>query len=264
MHFVEHLGMALFPGGLIISGSVITSWGLMAFLAIASWLSVRRLRESPGDYQIAVEGVVSAMEDAIEAVLPGRTGMVFPFIATLWIFILAANLTGIFPGLHSPTSDLSVTSSLAVLVFLSVHWFGIKAEGLRGYLKHYVSPSPILLPFHLISEVSRTLALAVRLFGNVMSLEIGYALILLVAGFLVPVPLLMLHLVEAVIQAYLFGMLALIYIAGGIQAQELRREKREVQIERHDFVRDHFHNRRRTGNRSWHHAACPCDGQSHQ
>jgi F-type H+-transporting ATPase subunit a len=208
-----------------ISGSVITSWGLTAFLALASWISVRKLRQSPGNYQVVLEGVVSAMEDAIESVLPGKCDLVFPFLATLWIFILLANLTGIIPGLHSPTSDLSVTSSLAVLVFLSVHWFGIKAEGLRIYLKHYVSPSPILLPFHLISEVSRTLALAVRLFGNVMSLEIGYALVLLVAGFLVPIPLLMLHMVEAVIQAYLFGMLALIYIAGGIQAQELRREK---------------------------------------
>ena len=212
-------------GEIRVSGSVVTSWGLMLFLAIVSWLSARRLRESPGDYQAVLEGTVSTMEDAIESVLPGKCDLVFPFIATLWIFVLLANLVGIIPGLHSPTADLSVTSSLAVLVFLSVHWFGIKAEGLAAYLKHYLTPSPILLPFHLISEVSRTLALAVRLFGNVMSLEIGYALILLVAGFLVPVPLLMLHLVEAVIQAYLFGMLALIYIAGGIQAQELRREK---------------------------------------
>ena len=215
----------LVPRGVNVSSSVITSWGLMACLALVSWLSARKLRQSPANYQVVLEGVVSAMEDAIESVLPGRCDLVFPFVATLWIFILFANVTGIIPGLHSPTSDLSVTSSLAVLVFLSVHWFGIKAEGLRAYLKHYVSPSPILLPFHLISEVSRTLALAVRLFGNVMSLEIGYALVLLVAGFLVPIPLLMLHLVEAVIQAYLFGMLALIYIAGGIQAQELRREK---------------------------------------
>jgi len=214
-----------FIGQVVISGSVITSWGLMLFLALASWLSARRLRENPGNYQIVLEGIVSTMEDAIESVLPGKTDLVFPFIATLWIFILLANLTGIIPGLHSPTSDLSVTSSLAILVFLSVHWFGIKAEGWKAYLKHYLSPSPILLPFHLISEVTRTLALAVRLFGNVMSLEIGYALIVLVAGFLVPVPILMLHLVEAVIQAYLFGMLALIYIAGGIQAQGLRREK---------------------------------------
>jgi F-type H+-transporting ATPase subunit a len=208
-----------------ISGSVITSWGLIAVLAVTCWLSTRNIRQSPGNYQVVLEGIISAMEDAVEAVLPGKTNLVFPFVATLWIFVLLANLTGIVPGLHSPTSDLAVTSSLAVLVFLSVHWFGIRAEGLRAYLKHYVSPSPILLPFHLISEVSRTLALAIRLFGNVMSLELGYALILLVAGFLVPIPLLMLHLVEAVIQAYLFGMLALIYIAGGIQAQELRREK---------------------------------------
>jgi F-type H+-transporting ATPase subunit a len=215
----------LFVVPIPISGSVITSWGLIVFLGFASWVSARRLRQSPGNYQVVLEGIVSAMDDAIESVLPGKCELVFPFVATLWIFVLLANLVGIIPGLHSPTSDLSVTSSLAVLVFLSVHWFGIRAEGLRAYLKHYVSPSPILLPFHLISEVSRTLALAVRLFGNVMSLEIGYALVLLVAGFLVPIPLLMLHMVEAVIQAYLFGMLALIYIAGGIQAQELRREK---------------------------------------
>jgi F-type H+-transporting ATPase subunit a len=218
-------GTMPYLGKIQISGSIITSWGLMLFLAVVSWLSARMLRESPRNYQVVLEGVVSTMEGAIESVLPGNCDLVFPFIATLWIFILLANLTGIVPGLHSPTSDLSVTSGLACLVFLSVHWFGVKAEGLVAYLKHYVTPSPILLPFHLISEVSRTLALAVRLFGNVMSLEIGYALVLLVAGFLVPVPLLMLHLVEAIIQAYLFGMLALIYIAGGIQAQELRREK---------------------------------------
>jgi F-type H+-transporting ATPase subunit a len=208
-----------------ISDSAITSFGLTAALGLTAWFSARNLRKEPGSYQILLEGAVSAMEDAIESVLPGKCELVFPFIATLWIFILFANLTGIVPGLHSPTSDISVTASLAVLVFLSVHWFGIRADGLGNYLKHYLRPSPILLPFHLISEVSRTLALAVRLFGNVMSLEIGYALILLVAGFLVPIPLLMLHLVEAVIQAYLFGMLALIYIAGGIQAQELRRQK---------------------------------------
>lgn len=211
--------------GINVSGSIVTSWGLTALLVLVSWLSARGLKARPGNYQVVLEGIVSAMSDAIEAVLPGKSDLVFPFLATLWGFILLANLIGIVPGLHSPTSDLSVTSSLAVLVFLSVHWFGIKAEGLAGYLKHYLQPSPILLPFHLISEASRTVALAVRLFGNVMSLEIGYALILLVAGLLVPIPILMLHLVEAVIQAYLFGMLALIYIAGGIQAQELRKDK---------------------------------------
>ena len=106
-----------------------------------------------------------------------------------------------------------------------MHWFGIRSEGIKIYLKHYVRPSPFLLPFHLISEVSRTLALAIRLFGNIVSLELTALIVLMVAGFLAPIPILMLHIVEAVIQAYIFGMLALIYIAGGIQSQVLRREK---------------------------------------
>jgi F-type H+-transporting ATPase subunit a len=128
---------------------------------------------------------------------------------------------------HAPTGDLSATAALAALVFLSAHWFGIRIQGLRSYLRHYLIPSPILLPFHIISEITRTVALAVRLFGNIMSLEMAALLILLVAGFLAPVPILMLHIVEALVQAYIFGMLALIYVAGGIQSQQLRQQKRE-------------------------------------
>ena len=134
---------------------------------------------------------------------------------------------GLIPGLHSPTRDLSATTALALLVFLSVHWFGIRTLGLREYLRHYLSPSPILLPFHLISEVTRTIALAVRLFGNIMSLEMAALLILMVAGLLVPIPILMLHIVEALVQAYIFGTLALIYVAGGLQSQQLRQQRTE-------------------------------------
>ena len=123
--------------------------------------------------------------------------------------------------MHSPTRDLSVTSALAVLVFFWVHWFGIKTQGLKNYLHHYLAPNPFLLPFHIISELTRTLALAVRLFGNMMSLEMAAMLILLVAGFLAPIPILMLHIIEALVQAYIFGMLALIYLAGAMQSQQL-------------------------------------------
>lgn len=212
-------------GPLVVNQSVVLTWILMAFLAMTSWLLTRNLRLKPGMLQTVLEGVLSAMEEGVRSVLPNHAPLVFPFLATLWIFILSANLVGLFPGLDSPTARLDVTASLAVLVFLSVHWFGIRADGIKSYLAHYIRPNPLLLPFHIISEFSRTLALAVRLFGNIMSLELAAFLVLLVAGFLVPVPILMLHIVEAVIQAYLFGMLALIYIAGGIQTQELRIKK---------------------------------------
>jgi F-type H+-transporting ATPase subunit a len=145
-----------------------------------------------------------------------------PFIGTLWVFLVTANLSGLIPGASAPTRDLSATAALAFLVFLSTHWYGIRIQGLKPYLRHYLAPSPILLPFHLISEITRTIALAVRLFGNIMSLEMAALLILLVAGFLAPLPILMLHIIEALVQAYIFGMLALIYVAGGIQSQQLR------------------------------------------
>jgi F-type H+-transporting ATPase subunit a len=201
-----------------LSESLLTTWGILLALLLVCGLSTRRLRLDPGPWQVVLEGIVGVIEDAIAAVLPEHATRVLPFVATLWIFIVIANLIGIVPGLHGPTGDLSVTAALAVLVFLSVHWFGIRIHGLRRYLRHYVEPNPLLLPFHLVSELSRTVALALRLFGNMFSLEMAALLVLLVAGFLAPVPVLLLHIVEALVQAYIFGMLALIYIAGGIQS----------------------------------------------
>jgi F-type H+-transporting ATPase subunit a len=212
-------------GPLALSLSILTTWGIMLFAAVLSWLATRHLDMMPGPLQTMVEGIVSALEETILAVEPVHGRQIMPFIATLWLFLIVANLLSLIPGLHSPTRDLSVTSALAVLVFFSVHWFGIKTQGLKKYLHHYLAPSPILLPFHIISELTRTLALAIRLFGNMMSLEMAALLILLVAGFLAPVPILMLHIVEALVQAYIFGMLALIYLAGAIQSQQFNRQE---------------------------------------
>lgn len=208
-------------GPLHVTHSIVVTWGIMLGLTVFSWLVGRRLRLQPGPLQVLLEGAVGAIDDAIRSVLPGESQRIFPFIATLWIFIVLANLSGLIPGLHAPTGDLSVTAALAILVFLSVHWFGARIEGIVPYLRHYLAPSPLLLPFHLISEITRTLTLAVRLFGNMMSLEMAALLVLLVAGFLAPIPLLMLHIVEALIQAYIFGMLALVYLAGAIQTRVL-------------------------------------------
>ena len=206
-------------GPLGISSAVVTTWVLMAALTATSWAITRRLRLGPDRWQSMLEGVVLAMLDAIESILPDGAAALLPFIGTLWLFLVAANLVGLIPELHSPTAELSVTAALALLVFGASHWFGIRSDGLRRYLRHYLSPNPLLLPFNLVSELTRTLALAVRLFGNMMSLELAALLVLLVAGLLVPVPLLLLHVIEALVQAYIFGVLALVYIAGGIESQ---------------------------------------------
>ena len=168
-------------GPLVIGASLLTTWGIMGVITAIAWFSTRHLEMLPGSLQTTVEGIVAAIDEAISAVAPEHGRQIMPFIATLWLFLIVANLVGLIPELHSPTRDLSVTSALAVLVFFSVHWFGIKTQGLKNYLHHYLTPSPILLPFHIISEFTRTLALAVRLFGNMMSLEMAAMLILLVA-----------------------------------------------------------------------------------
>jgi F-type H+-transporting ATPase subunit a len=203
-----------------ITDTVFTTWGIMIVLTGLAYFSTRALQNAPDLLQTIAEGIVATLEAAVDAIVPERGRQILPFIATLWIFLTVANLTGLIPGLHSPTRDLSTTSALAILVFLASHWYGIRSHGLKNYLKHYLTPSPILLPFHIISEITRTIALAVRLFGNIFSLEMAALLILLVAGFLVPIPILMLHIIEALVQAYIFGMLALIYIAGAIQSQQ--------------------------------------------
>ena len=216
-------------GPLAVTGTVVTTWAIMAILGVACFLLTRRLKLEPGPVQSALEGVVSTIDQAIEEVAPDYARRILPLVGTLWIFLVVANLWGLMPGAHSPTRDLSATAALAILVFLSTHWFGIRISGIGNYLRHYVAPSPLLLPFHLISEITRTVALAVRLFGNMMSLEMAALLILLVAGFLAPVPILMLHVIEALVQAYIFGMLALIYVAGGIQSHQIKLQAKGAQ-----------------------------------
>lgn len=215
-------------GPLALSDTVLTTWVIMLISGLLAWLVSRTLTLQPGGpVQTVAEGVVSTIETAIHEVAPDHTRLLLPFIGTLWLFLVVANLSGLIPGVHSPTRDLSATSALAIMVFFSTHWFGIRAQGLRNYLRHYLSPSPIMLPFHIISEITRTVALAIRLFGNMMSLEMTALLILLIAGFLAPIPILMLHIIEALVQAYIFGMLALIFVAGGLQSQQITQRKQQ-------------------------------------
>ena len=218
-------GIVFQLGPLQVTSTIVTTWVIMTVIGLLGWLATRRLQMEPGPIQTVAEGIVSTIEEAIRGVAPEHANHLLPFIGSLWIFLVIANLSGLIPGVHSPMRDLSATASLAILVFLSTHWFGIRIQGVKAYLRHYLTPSPVLLPFHIISEITRTIALAVRLFGNIMSLEMAALLILLVAGFLAPIPILMLHIIEALVQAYIFGMLALIYVAGGIQSQQVKQQK---------------------------------------
>lgn len=228
---MEETNIVFNIGPLEITRTVVTTWGILFGIWMLLCLLGRRLRNDPGRLQTLIEGIVLAQEEAIAQVVPGEERRLLPFIGGLWIFLVLANLLGVVPGLTSPTADLSATVALAILVFMSTHWFGLRSQGLSSYLAHYLRPSPILLPFHVIGEITRIVALAVRLFGNMMSLEMAALLILLVAGFLVPVPILALHIIEALVQAYIFGMLALIYVAGGIQSQQIKRLEQQEKKE---------------------------------
>jgi len=212
-------------GPFSVTTTIITTWAILLMLGLLFWALTRRLSDPPGPSQTAVEALVTTIEQAVADVAPQQVKLLTPFIGSLWVFLVVSNLSGLVPGVHSPTRDISATSALAIVVFLSVHWYGIRTQGLKAYLSHYLQPSPILLPFHIVSEITRTVALAIRLFGNIMSLEMAALLVLLVAGFLAPVPILMLHIIEALVQAYIFGMLALVYVAGGIQSQQIKQDK---------------------------------------
>ncbi len=150
-----------------------------------------------------------------------------PFIGTLFIFIGTASVLSVIPGFEPPTGSLSTTAALAICVFIAVPLFGVLEEGVAGYLEHYIQPSVFMLPFHLMGEISRTLALAVRLFGNVMSETKLIVILIAVSPFFFPVLMHALGLVIGLIQAYIFAVLALVYIASAARAHEVRKGRTE-------------------------------------
>ena len=212
-------------GPMDISDAVVITWAGMAVAIVFGYIAGKNLKLYPRKWQHLLEACASGVNSAIEEVMERDPWPFFPLIATIWFMIGCANLTGIVPGLISPTRDISTAAALAAISFLSVHYFGIRYRGFMHYLKHYMEPVWVLFPFHIISELSRTVALMLRLFGNVMSGEMIAGVLLIVAGFLVPVPFALLEVVVAILQAYIFGMLTLIFIAAGVQAIEVEKTK---------------------------------------
>jgi F-type H+-transporting ATPase subunit a len=200
-----------------ISDTVVTTWVIMIVIVVLCWLITRRLSLQPSLLQEIVEALFEATEKTIKDVLPVDPWLALPVIGTLWILIGFANLTGLIPGLTTPTADLNTTFALATVSFSMTHIIGIRTQGFMGYLAHYREPSWVLLPFHLVAEATRTVALAIRLFGNMLSGDMIAVILLGVVGFLVPIPFALLHVVIGIIQAYIFGVLTLVFIAGGIR-----------------------------------------------
>jgi F-type H+-transporting ATPase subunit a len=169
--------------------------------------------------------LVLTIRDQIQQIADQNPSRYLPFIGTLFLFISLSNLLSVVPGYEAPTGSLSTTLALAVCVFIAVPIYGIAQRGVLGYLKHYVQPSPILLPFHVISEVSRTFALAVRLFGNVMSGAIIVGILVSIVPLFLPVVLQAFELLIGQIQAYIFAILAMVYIASAARTQQEGQER---------------------------------------
>jgi len=205
-----------------VTDTVVTSWVIIAALALISYFISRRLSISnPSKIQLFGEKIVIAIKETLEtsATVPAWT--LVPLIGTIWIYIGFMNLISIIPYFHNPTRDLSTTAALSVIAFFSIHYYGIKFSGFRGYIKRYIEPSVLLLPFNLFADISRIFAMAIRLFGNMLSWEMIVAILIALVGFLVPVPMILLSIVGDVLHAFLFGLLTYVFIIGGIQAEKL-------------------------------------------
>jgi F-type H+-transporting ATPase subunit a len=218
----DHL--ILFRWGFVhLNATIVYTWALMLLLVLAAWLVTRR---------IGLDLPRSRWENALESIVLGIGGQIrdisgsdaadecIPFVGTLFLFIGLSNVLEVVPGWHPPTGSLSTTAALAICVAVSVPIFGIRQAGIKGYLKHYLSPNFFMAPFHLMSEFSRTIALAVRLFGNIMSGSILVALLLAIVPLFVPVIMQVLGLLIGLIQAYIFAVLTMVYIAAGFRRHD--------------------------------------------
>lgn len=215
----DHL--VLFRWGFIhLNATIAYTWAAMLILVIASWIATRRVgAESPrSPWAAALEAVVVAIRGQIREISgSSESDRYLPFAGTLFLFIAVSNMLHVVPGWHAPTASLSTTTALALCVAVGVPLFGIRGSGVRGYLRHYLNPNILMAPFHLISEISRTIALAVRLFGNMMSGSMVGALFLAIAPLFFPIVMQALDLLIGLIQAYIFAILAMVYIAAAVR-----------------------------------------------
>ena len=215
-------------GPLHINATLAYTWLVMLLLTGGSWLITRRLSTGPeiSRWQNLLEVLVTGLNNQIRDVSRQDPGQYLPFVGTLFIFIATANLLSLVPGYMPPTGSLSTTTALALCVLTAVPLYGVLHRGPVGYLRRYVQPTPLMLPFNLIGELSRTVALAVRLYGNIMSGTVIVGILISLTPFLFPIVMQLLGLLTGMIQAYIFAVLAMVYIASASSAQREERGAR--------------------------------------
>ena len=212
-------------GFIKLNGTIVTTWLLMLILTIGAKLITRNLAQNNAEisrWQSLLEVIVTLLKQQIAEVGLKQPEKYLGFLGTLFLFIATANLLTIFPIYEPPTGSLSTTLALALAVFIAVPLFGIQEQGLTGFLKTYLEPTAIMLPFNLISELSRTFALSVRLFGNMMSGSMILAVLLIITPFVFPIVMSLLGLLTGMVQAYIFTILATVYIAAAAEISDLK------------------------------------------
>ena len=203
-------------GPVPISEAIATTWAIMAVLVLGGFALTRRLDLRPGKRQAALEMMVDLLDTQIAETSGTRPAPYRAFICTLFLFILVANWASLVPGVEPPTATMETDAALALLVFLSVIWFGVRGNGLAGYLRSFASPNVVMIPLNLLGSVTRVFSMFVRLFGNVMSGVFVIGIVASLAGLLVPIPLMALDLLTGLVQAYIFAVLAMVFIASTV------------------------------------------------
>jgi F-type H+-transporting ATPase subunit a len=203
-------------GWLPISRAVVTTWAIMALLTAVSWLGLRHAGAEAGGVQSVLEIVVETTAKQLEEVFDRDPWPYLPLLGSLFLFLIFANLSAVVPGMKPPTGHIETPAALAGIVFLSVHFFGIRARGVANYASRYLKPNPLLLPLNVLAEFTRTFSLMVRLFGNIMSHEFVIAIVVFLAGLFLPIPFMLLGVLIGIIQAYIFCVLAAVFIAAAV------------------------------------------------
>jgi len=203
-------------GPIPVTSPVVVTWVIIAGLALLSLLATRKLALTASAFQASLEIIVEAIDSQIRDTMRAPPARYRPLIGTLFLYILLANWSSLIPGIEPPTAHIETDAAMAAIVFFAAIYYGICARGLGGYLRSFAQPSFIMLPLNIAEAFTRTFSMTIRLFGNVMSGVFIIGVVLSLAGLFVPIPLMALDLLTGAIQAYIFTVLSMVFIAGAV------------------------------------------------